>query len=159
MSKSRRRAEHIAAEEVLERLEAECRARGLRLTRQRRAVLAELLTAGGALSAYELLERLRPRDPSSTPASIYRSLHLLMELGVVHRIESTRTFVPCDHPGAPHPMQLLICRQCGQVVEAEDERVTAAADRLGERLGFALDQRVVELTGVCGDCRQDGARH
>ncbi len=38
------------------------------------------------------------------------------------------------------------------VVEAEDERVATATEQLGHRLGFALDQRTVELTGVCGRC-------
>jgi len=39
------------------------------------------------------------------------------------------------------------------VVETEDKRVTTATEQLGQRLGFALDQRTVELTGVCGPCQ------
>lgn len=144
---------------TLERLEALCRARGQRLTRQRRAVLLALLTEGRALSAYELLAQLRPRDGRSTPAGVYRALESLIHAGVVHRLESTRSFILCEHPEAPHGGQLLICRACGQVVEAEDERVAAATGRLGERLGFSLDRGVVELTGVCGRCRTQQAAH
>jgi Fur family zinc uptake transcriptional regulator len=48
---------------------------------------------------------------------------------------------------------MLICRRCGTVVEAEDSRVASAAENLGRRLGFALDRRTVELTGVCASCR------
>lgn len=145
--------------EALERLEALCQARGQRLTRQRRAVLRELAAEGRALSAYELLERLRPEDGRSTPAGVYRALEFLMHAGVVHRLQSTRSFILCEHPQAPHAGQLLICRGCGQVVEAEDERVSAATGRLGERLGFSLDQRVLELTGLCGRCRMRRAAH
>lgn len=148
-----------AQRRTLERLEALCRQRGQRLTRQRRAVLCKLLAERRALSAYELLERLRPEDGRSTPAGVYRALEFLMEAGVVHRLESTRSFILCEHPEAPHCGQLLICRQCGQVVEAEDEGVASATERLGARFGFALERCVVELTGVCEQCRARRAAH
>ena len=148
------------ADPLLERLEAVCRGRGLRLTRQRRAVLRQLALEGRALSAYELLERLRPEDGRSTPAGIYRALEYLIEAGLVHRLESTRAFILCDltePPAAPHAGQLLICRGCGSVAETEDARLTEAAERLGAAHGFVIDARAVELTGLCGRCRA-GAR-
>jgi Fur family zinc uptake transcriptional regulator len=43
------------------------------------------------------------------------------------------------------------------VVEVEDKRIARAADDLGERHGFALDQRTVELTGVCATCKDGHA--
>ncbi len=133
-------------------LEAICRQRGGRMTRQRRAVLAILLAEKRPLSAYELRDMLLPEDAAITPASVYRCLDFLVEHGLVHRLETTRSFIACDHPDHPHAVQFLICRQCGAVVEAEDNRVAAAADSLGQRLGFVLDQRTVELTGVCATC-------
>ena len=133
-------------------LEALCRQRGGRMTRQRRAVLAILLAERRPLSAYELRDMLLPGDAAITPASVYRCLDFLVEHGLVHRLETTRSFIACDHPDHPHAVQFLICRQCGAVVEAEDGRVAAAADSLGQRLGFVLDQRTVELTGVCATC-------
>jgi Fur family zinc uptake transcriptional regulator len=153
MGRAPRTIRHVA----LARLEALCRERGGRLTRQRRAVAAQLVAAGRALSAYELLERLRPEDGRSTPAGIYRSLEFLMRLGVVHRLATTRSFVLCERLAEPHPVQFLICRRCGQVVEADDASLAAATNRLGRRLGFELDQRTVELTGVCAGCRTPGA--
>lgn len=159
MSKPHKAPGTSALERSLERLESLCRERGQRLTRQRRTLLTMLLTAGRALSAYELLDLLRPEDAKVTAASVYRTLEFLMDLGVVHRLESTRSFVLCEHPDAPHWVQFLICRRCGQVVEAEDERIAAATERLGQRLGFALDQRIVELTGVCEGCRGSASRH
>ena len=133
--------------------EAACRRRGGRLTRSRRAVLDLLLRAGGPLTAYEVLDLLRLHDSSATPASVYRSLDFLLEQGLAHRLETARAYVACGHPDHPHVGQFLICRQCGTVVEAEDERVMAATEQLGHRLGFALDQRTVELLGLCGSCQ------
>jgi Fur family zinc uptake transcriptional regulator len=156
MHKSTQRPEAETQLRTLERLETAWRASGRRLTRQRRSVLRALLAAGGALTAYELLERLRMADRRTTPAGVYRALEFWITVGVVHRLESTRSFILCEHPEAPHPGQLLICRECGQVVETEDKGVVTAANRLGERLGFVFDRRLVEFTGVCGPCRARG---
>ena len=133
--------------------EAACRSRGGRLTRTRRAVLEILLRSSTPLTAYEVLDLLRQGDASATPASVYRCLDFLLDRGVAHRLETTRAYVACGHPEHPHAGQFLICRQCGTVVETEDERVTAATEQLGHRLGFSLDQRTVELLGLCGACR------
>ena len=133
--------------------EAACRSRGGRLTRTRRAVLEILLRSSTPLTAYEMLDLLRQGDASATPASVYRCLDFLLDRGVAHRLETTRAYVACGYPEHPHAGQFLICRQCGTVVETEDERVTAATEQLGHRLGFSLDQRTVELLGLCGACR------
>jgi len=138
---------------MLAEAEASCQQRGGRLTPGRRAVLELLLQAPRPLTAYELLERLRSDDRLMTPAGVYRSLDFLLEHGLAHRLETTHAYLACGHPDHPHAGQFLICRRCGTVVEAEDQRVTSATEQLGHRLGFALDQRTVELTGVCGPCR------
>ena len=142
---------------TLNELEAICRRRGGRMTPQRRAVLGKLLKGRVPLSAYDLRDLLLPEDASITPASVYRCLDFLVDHGLVHRLETTRSFIACDHPNHTHAVQFLICRQCGTVVEAEDKRVAAAAENLGHRLGFALDQRTVELTGVCATCKIEDA--
>lgn len=142
---------------VLEAAETLCRARGGRLTPQRRAVLTKLLGAGRPVTAYELLDLVRPEDAAITPTSVYRSLDFLVEVGLVHRLDSTRSFVACEYPDHPHGGQFLICRECGAVVETEDKRIARATVDLGERHGFTLDHSTVELTGVCGACRSDAS--
>ncbi len=134
-------------------VDAICRARGGRLTRQRRAALCALTDAKRPLTAYELLDLMKPDDPSATPASTYRCLEFLVGIGLAHRVETTRSYVACGHPDHPHSVQFLICRTCGTVIEVEDKRIARAADDLGERHGFALDQRTVELTGLCAACK------
>lgn len=145
--------DHAHDAPTLDELEAICRTRGGRLTRQRRAVLAKLLDAKRPMTAYEILDVLRPDDPAATPASVYRSLDFLLQHGVAHRLETTRSFVACEHPDHAHAVQFLICRRCGTVVETEDKRVESATVRLSQSLGFALDQRTVELTGTCATCQ------
>jgi Fur family zinc uptake transcriptional regulator len=137
---------------LLDRAESICRTRGGRLTPQRREVLTNLLEASRPLSAYELVDLIRPEDAAITPASVYRSLDFLIDIGLVHRLDSTRSFIACDHPEHLHAGQFLICRKCGAVIEAEDKWIDRAAEDLGERHGFTLEHRSMELTGLCGAC-------
>ena len=109
------------------------------------------------MSAYDLRDALLPGDAAITPASVYRCLDFLMGYGLVHRLETTRSFIACEHADHDHAVQFLICRQCGVVAEAEDKCVAAATTSLGHRLGFEVDQRTVELTGICGACRAEPA--
>jgi Fur family transcriptional regulator, zinc uptake regulator len=144
------RQDHIRA---LHSAEEVCRRIGARLTRLRRNVLMLVLTAERPLTAYEILDLLRPKDPSATPAGVYRSLDFLTELGLVHRVESAKSFVACAMPDHAHPSQMLVCRRCGTVVETEDSGVAKATESLGRRLGFALDRNTMEFVGLCSSCR------
>jgi Fur family transcriptional regulator, zinc uptake regulator len=140
-------------QEALHAAEAVCRQSGGRLTRLRRHVLAILLAAERPLTAYEILELLRPAERAATPAGVYRSLDFLTARGLAHRIESSKAFVACVFPEQAHPSQMLVCRRCGTAVETGDSRVAEAAANLGRRLGFALDRGALELTGLCPSCQ------
>lgn len=136
--------------------EAACISRRARLTPIRRAVLEALLTAGQPLGAYDLLERLGPGRSTArlAPPMVYRSLDFLLAQGLIHRLETARTYVACLHPDHAHAVQFLICRRCGTVVETDDVDVAGAATALGKRMGFALEQQAVELTGICATCQE-----
>jgi len=133
--------------------EAVCRQSGARLTRLRCHALGLLLAAERPLTAYEILDLLRPTERAATPAGVYRSLDFLTGKHLAHRIESSKAFVACLFPEHAHPSQMLVCRRCGTAVETEDSGVAEAAENLGRRLGFALDRGALELTGLCASCR------
>ena len=138
---------------ALQSAEELCRRMGARLTRLRRNVLLLVLSAERPLTAYEILDLLRPKDPSATPAGVYRSLDFLTELGLVHRIDSAKSFIACAMPDHAHPSQMLVCRRCGTVVETEDPGIARATESLGRRLGFALNRNTIEFVGLCPSCR------
>jgi Fur family zinc uptake transcriptional regulator len=147
------RPERNASAAAITAAEAICARSGARLTRTRRRVLEQVAAAGRPVTAYEVVDRLRSIDRSATPAGVYRSLEFLGRHGLVHRLESSKAFVACAIPDHAHPSQMLICRACGAAIEAEDRQVSTAAEALGKRLGFALDRRTIELTGVCPACQ------
>lgn len=130
-----------------------CAARGLRLTPARARTLEILLESHKALGAYEVLERLSADGLGAQPPVAYRALDFLVTNGLAHRIEKLNAYVACARPDHVHAPAFLICRLCRQVAEADAPRAQAGLGVAAERLGFAIEVRVVELEGLCPACR------
>lgn len=148
--------DHAAAlPRLLSEAEAICHARGVRLTDQRRSVLAALVEHGHPLGAYDLIEKLRPKSGRSpAPIAIYRALDFLQQNGLIHRLETLNAFIACPHHHrAGDPVAFLICEECRHVEEASTEGMNAALDELAADHGFVASRRVVELGGLCRSCR------
>lgn len=129
-----------------------------KLTRNQTLVLGALAQAGGPLSAYDILDRLR-EDGLRSPLQIYRALSPLMASGRVHRLESLNSFVACSHDHghghAPHEhglMAFAICGECGRVEEFADETTGKSLRGWAGKNGFKLEKTTVELRGVCAQC-------
>lgn len=137
---------------VLERAEALCRERNVRLTDQRKGVLRLLCESDKPLSAYDLLEQMRGIVKNPAPPTVYRALDFLLEQGLVHKLESLHAYVGCTHPDHPHASQFLICDDCGEVAEVEDPSVTRSLKAAGKSVGFRTKRPVVELLGTCAQC-------
>ena len=76
--------------------------------------------------------------------------------GFVHKIESINAFVMCDHfSECNHPVQLLICDDCGHVEEIQSENLDLAIRSMADASGFKIKHQVVEAHGYCGKCRSD----
>jgi Fur family zinc uptake transcriptional regulator len=100
---------------VLERAEALCRERGVRLNEQRKTVLRLLCASDTPTTAYGLLDKMRAVVKNPAPPTVYRASDVLLEQGLVHKLESLHASVGCTHPHHPHAGQLLICDDCGDV--------------------------------------------
>ncbi|WP_446751374.1 zinc uptake transcriptional repressor Zur [Vibrio sp. S17_S38] len=140
-------------QQVLER----CQQKGVRLTSQRQQVLELIWQQKGSSTAYELLDKLKVNEPQAKPPTVYRALEFLLEQGFIHRVESTNSFVSCcffgDHPHEhKHFSHLLICDQCGDVSELQDDALVALLTKNIEDHGFALTNHVIETHGTCKNC-------
>lgn len=131
-----------------------CAARGARLTPQRLRVLELVWQSHRPLGAYELMDVLRADGKPVAPPTVYRALDFLIEQGLVHRLASLNAYIGCNHPGEGHAGQFLICRGCGLSAELSDPQVTAALAREAEAQGFAVEQQIVEIAGLCPRCRE-----
>jgi Fur family zinc uptake transcriptional regulator len=140
--------------------EARCREHGQRLTPLRRKVLALLLGSHKALGAYDIIERLAPRQTRPAPITAYRALEFLRANGLVHRIASRNAFVACVHNHAESdPVVFLICEGCGVVGEASSAEVTAMLISAARGAGFTPKSPVIEITGICTHCTPTAGAH
>ncbi len=139
-------------ERWLIRAETLCKTRGVRLTQHRRTVLQLLCRSPKPLSAYELLAQMKNKIDKAAPPTIYRALEFLQQQGLAHKLESIHAYVGCSHPDHPHDGQFLICSDCGDVSEVEDQQVTNSLDAASKAAGFQADRPIVELVGTCAKC-------
>lgn len=136
-------------------LDARLRARGLRWTPQRRTVVAALAETDGHVSAARLVERCRAIDPSTTPSTVYRTLDVLEELGLVrhgHGADGREEYhvLPDGEHGHLH------CAACGDTWEIDERRAAAVADAFRSVDGFEIEIGHVTLVGRCRSCAAGG---
>lgn len=144
------------ADSTAQRLDAaaaRCAADGVRFTDLRRQVLAFILEAPGPITAYALLDLLRPTRWNAAPPTVYRALDFLQQRRLVHRVERLNAYVGCDEGEAhEHAVQFLICNTCGAVDEVDDHAVSAALDHAAAAKGFRPGHATVEVEGTCAGC-------
>jgi Fur family zinc uptake transcriptional regulator len=133
-----------------------CAQAGERLTPLRRRVLELVWSSHQPIGAYAILNRLRIDGRAAQPPTVYRALEFLRAQGLVHRLASENAFVGCPHPGERHFVQFLICRRCGSAAELDHPRIAAAVGRSAAEIGFSIEDRVIELSGLCAPCRTAG---
>ena len=129
-------------------------ARGLRLTAARRAIIDTLLDSGGHLTADELTEQVHQRATGIGRMTVYRTLDLLCDLGVLRPVY--------QGTGAAHYILLhdghhhhLVCTDCSRVIEFDDCALGDLPARIARRFGFRVEGHLLELYGVCAACGEE----
>jgi Fur family zinc uptake transcriptional regulator len=136
------------AQEAVNHAMSLCVRKGVRLTALRERALEALADAGRPVKAYDLLPALGEGDAPAKPATAYRALEFLEELGLVHKVAGINAFVLCSHGGGAHVTTLYVCEKCGSA----DERAEHAAPSSPPPAGFKIERSVVEHYGLCADC-------
>lgn len=128
------------------------RTAGKRITPQRKLVLDILLQAGGHLDANEIYELGRRRDARLSLSTVYRTLCVLKETGVVrelHLDDEHHHYELDGQDGHSH----LVCLGCSRVIEVDSAAFAQAAAAAAQAHGFEIAGAQVELTGYCTNCR------
>ncbi|MGF1640507.1 MAG: transcriptional repressor [Rhodospirillales bacterium] len=146
---------HRCLAAILADAERVCRQRNVRLTAQRRRVLEIVAERHEAIGAYDIADRLAADGKRPAPITVYRALDFLIEQGLVHRIASLNAYVACADVHAEHGSQFLICRRCGVIGEMTSLAVQQAIVGAASDVGFAVVAPVVEIAGLCVDCRHE----
>ena len=127
------------------------RARGLRWTAQRRTVVEVLSGTSGHVTGAELVDRCRALDPATIPSTVYRTLDVLEELGIVrhaHGVDGREEYhvLPTVEHGHLH------CTGCRQTWEIDATEAARLVEGLRESRGFEVELSHLSVAGLCAAC-------
>ncbi len=128
---------------------------GLRNTRPRRLIaqrLAELAARGEDFATDDLWQELLRVDPQLGRATVFRSVDVLVDQGVLDRVtfaDGTHRYRVC---GVPHHHHLT-CTQCHQIVELPLCLPEGELTALASQTGFAIEGHALEVFGRCPNCQ------
>ena len=128
--------------------------RGLKLTAERQAVFDELFARHEHFEADELLVRLRAKQRKISRATIYRTLDLLVDSGIVGRVRIGEMGYRYERLRAGEHHDHLICNDCGRVIEFFEPRIESLQGEIN-----ATQQRLDQMRGVCRQCRPRAAKN
>ncbi len=130
---------------------------GHRLTSSRDHILSVIHASDGHLTVDEILKRVRSRYGPINKSCVYRTLDLLTRLNLVNPTDFGSGRIEYEIHRHPHHHHLL-CRDCGERVEA-DARVFESMDKqLREEYGFAADLEHFAIFGLCRKCRRSRSK-
>jgi Fur family ferric uptake transcriptional regulator len=125
---------------------------GYRLTPQRELIVEAIAYAGGHVTAEEIFEQVRSRTGAVNIATVYRTLELLVELGLVSCTDLGDGRV-CYASVRHGPHCHLVCRHCGRVIDADYALFIPIEEELQKRYGFVAELHHFAIPGACADCQ------
>jgi Fur family peroxide stress response transcriptional regulator len=132
-----------------------CRRAGVPVTVQRRVILETVLDRDDHATADQVYESVKGRLPGVSRTTVYRTLDMLVEMGVIRRLHHPGPASRFD--GKVHRHHHLVCQKCNKVIDLE----SAAIDKLPlpdvRAEDFQIDDFSVHFAGVCGECRRKQA--
>ena len=137
-----------------QQLEARLKASSFRLTPQRIALLRLIASSEGHPSAAHLYEQIHAQFPTTSPATVYKTLNLLKELGEVLELGFSHDDNRYDG-NRPYPHPHLICVRCRKIIDPQVSLVNDLTQEVAELTGFEVISHRLDFYGVCPECRQN----
>jgi Fur family ferric uptake transcriptional regulator len=124
------------------------------VTRQRDLVAAVVFHADEHLSVEAIRKQLRLQGEQVGTATVYRTLELLLESGLIRAHDFGEGFKRYEPMAGQADHEHLICQRCGRVVEFANERLERMLPVLADEHGFQHQRHRLEIYGICRECRQ-----
>jgi Fur family ferric uptake transcriptional regulator len=131
--------------------------KNLRLTAQRRAIIDTVFNTEEHFTAEQLLGWARRKDRSVSRATVYRTLPLLTQSGLVREMDFGKDYKFYDPNYADHPHHShIICGDCEKIVEFESEKIERLECEISQKLGFSVKTQRLQITGACQTMKKLG---
>ncbi len=135
------------------------RSRGLRQTQERDSIVLEIFRKREHFDVDELFLRLLAQGKKISKASIYRTLPLLVDCGLIREVNYEDGHWHYEQVyGRPHHCHLR-CVQCGALVEFEEPLMAVVEEKLSQTYGYKITRHVLEVHGHCPQCQPQPAEH
>jgi len=129
-------------------------ARNLKLTRQREAVVDEILNNPGHFEAEEIVQRLKANRHRVSRATVYRTLDLLKECLLVERLDFGTQAAFYEHVQDGEHHDHLICTHCGNVIEFHNDELEAIQSAVCRNFDFQERYHSLRIFGLCSKCHR-----
>ena len=128
------------------------RKRGIKLTSPRRSILEAVLEMNDHFEAEQLLFALRQRGHRVAKATIYRTLPLLVECGILKQVRFDVKQAHYELCFGETAHDHMVCYRCGRIIEFASDDVIDLRRRLGRRYHFHVVSHRLQLSGLCWEC-------
>ncbi|MBU5487803.1 transcriptional repressor [Clostridium sp. MSJ-8] len=138
-------------------LKEELKKRGCKLTPQRRSIVDTIVDSEGKhLTAEEIYDEVKKRCPEIGLATVYRTITLLEEIGIVSRLQLNDGCSRYEivHRDEKHRHHHLICNNCNEVFEVEDDLLDDLEEDIKTKYGFLILDHSVKFYGYCKACQE-----
>jgi Fur family transcriptional regulator, ferric uptake regulator len=132
--------------------------KNLRVTAQRKVIIDTAFGTQQHFTADQLLAWSRRRDKSVSRATVYRTLPLLTESGLVREMDFGKDCKVYDPNYAEHPHHNhIICQDCEKIVEFDSDKIEKLESEISQRLGFSVKAHRLQITATCEELKKMGA--
>ncbi|MDN5353966.1 MAG: Fur family transcriptional regulator, ferric uptake regulator [Candidatus Cloacimonadota bacterium] len=127
--------------------------KGLKLTKPRRIILNAVFSTHEHFNVDALYDIIRKRHKNVSRATIYRTMPLMIEAGLIKQALRCQAKDHYEHIFGHKSHLHFICDKCGKIVEKESKQVEKIIKDLAETEGFEIREFNVGAKGLCADCR------
>lgn len=138
-------------------LKEDLKKKGYKLTPQRRAIVDTIVESEGKhLTAEEIYDEVKLNCPEIGLATVYRTILLLEEIGIVSRLHLNDGCSRYElvHSDEEHRHHHLICNNCNAVIEVEDDLLDELENEIKTKYGFRIVDHSVKFYGYCKQCQE-----
>lgn len=126
----------------------------LKYTSERKKILNEVHAYSSHFQAEDLLFSMRKRGVNVSKATIYRTLPVLVDCGLLRKVHLSdkQTYYEYVHDDN-QPHHHFICSNCGNIIKFTDKKIDTLLQEVAKEIDFLVQSHIIEMQGYCRDCK------